>query len=82
MAEKPFIGCQGQAISDEARVTIAAGACLLLLGHERPDDYPKLRQVLVHPDTFVVQREQALGAEAPEVYAELAGLYGLQPLAW
>ena len=62
LAEKPFIGCQGQAITDEVRVTIAAHACLLLLGHERPDCYPRLRQVLVYPDVFVVNRERPLGA--------------------
>ena len=62
LAEKPFIGCQGQAITDEVRVTIAAQACLLLLGHERPDCYPRLRQILVYPDVFVVNRERPLGA--------------------
>ena len=62
LAEKPFIGCQGQTITDEVRVTIAAQACLLLLGHKRPDCYPRLRQVLVYPDAFVVNREQPLGA--------------------
>ena len=62
LAEKLFIGCQGQAITDEVRVTTAAQACLLLLGHERPDCYPRLRQVLVYPDTFVVQREHSAGA--------------------
>jgi MtfA peptidase len=62
LAEKPFIGCQGQAITDEVRVTIAAQACLLLLGHERPDCYPRLRQVLVYPDAFVVDRQQPVGA--------------------
>ncbi len=62
VAEKPFIGCQGQGITDEVRVTIAAQACLLLLGHERPDCYPRLRQVLVYPDAFVVSRERSLGA--------------------
>jgi len=31
-----------------AGVTIAAQACLLLLGHERPDCYPRLRQILVY----------------------------------
>jgi Mlc titration factor MtfA (ptsG expression regulator) len=62
LAEKPFIGCQGQGITDEVRVTIAAQACLLLLGHERPDCYPRLRQVLVYPDAFVVNRERPLGA--------------------
>jgi Mlc titration factor MtfA (ptsG expression regulator) len=61
VAEKPFIGCQGQTVTDELRVTIAAQACLLLLGHERPDFYPRLRQILVYPNAFVVQREQALG---------------------
>ena len=62
VAEKPFIGCQGQAITDEVRVTIAAQACLLLLGHARPDCYPRLRQVLVYPDAFAVSRETPLGA--------------------
>ena len=62
LAEKPFIGCQGQAITDEVRVTIAAHACLLLLGQERPGYYPRLRQVLVYPDAFVVQRERPVGA--------------------
>jgi Mlc titration factor MtfA (ptsG expression regulator) len=62
LAEKAFIGCQGQAITDEVRVTIAAQACLLLLGHERSACYPRLRQVLVYPDAFVVSRERAAGA--------------------
>ncbi len=62
VAEKPFIGCQGQAITDEVRVTIAAQACLLLLGHPRPDYYPRLRQILVYPGAFVVNRERPLGA--------------------
>jgi MtfA peptidase len=61
VAEKAFIGCQGQAITDEVRVTIAAQACLLLLGHARADCFPRLTQVLVYPDAFVAQREQALG---------------------
>jgi len=62
IAEKPFIGCQGQRITDEVRVTIAAQACLLLLGHQRPECYPRLRQVLVYPDAFVAVRERSLGA--------------------
>ena len=61
LAEKPFIGCAGQAITDELRVTIAAQACLLLLGHARPDYFPRLRQVLVYPGAFVVQRVQPQG---------------------
>jgi Mlc titration factor MtfA (ptsG expression regulator) len=61
LAEKPFIGCEGQAITDEVRVTIAAQACLLLLGEPRAPVYPQLRQVLVYPGAFAVEREQALG---------------------
>jgi Mlc titration factor MtfA (ptsG expression regulator) len=61
LAEKPFIGCQGQAITDEVRVTIAAQACLLLLGHPQSDYYPRLRQILVYPNAFVVRRERRLG---------------------
>jgi MtfA peptidase len=62
VAEKPFIGCRGQAVTEEVRVTIAAHAGLLLLGHPKPDYYPRLRQVLVYPDAFVVNQERPLGA--------------------
>lgn len=74
VVEKPFIGCQGQAITDEVRVTIAAQACLLLMGHARPDYYPRLRQILVYPDAFVVRRERPLGdGLVQERRTELAG---------
>jgi hypothetical protein len=54
IAEKKFIGCEGVAITDEMRVTIAAQACLLLLN--RPDYYyPKLKQILVYPAAFIVR---------------------------
>ncbi len=62
IAEKPFIGCQGQKITDDIRVTIAAQACLLLLGQARADCYPGLRQILVYPGSFVADRERPLGA--------------------
>jgi len=56
IAEKTFIGCDGLTITDEMRVTIAAQACLLLLGRTR-GYYPKLREILVYPGSFVVERE-------------------------
>lgn len=60
LAEKRFIGCAGQRIDDEVRVTIAAQACLLLLN--RPAHYfSRLRQVLVYPGPFMVQRVRADG---------------------
>ena len=60
VAEKAFIGCDGLEITDEIRVTIAAQACLLILNHPR-GYYPKLRQILVYPGSFVVQREHTDG---------------------
>ena len=58
LAEKTFVGCQGLVITDEIRVTIAAQACLLLLNH--PGGYfPWLREILVYPSAFVVDRVRA-----------------------
>src|SRR4249920_2484118 len=55
LAEKPFIGCAELEVTDEMRVTIAAQACLLVLN--RPADYyPQLRQILVYPGAFIVER--------------------------
>lgn len=57
VAEKAFIGCAGLVMTDEMRITIAAQACLLLLNRPR-GYYPNLRQILVYPGGFVVQRAQ------------------------
>jgi Mlc titration factor MtfA (ptsG expression regulator) len=56
LAEKAFIGCAGLVITDEMRVTIAAQACLLILNRPHTDYYPGLRQILVYPGAFVVNR--------------------------
>ena len=56
---KPIICCAAQIITDDQRVTIAAQACLLLLGQPSPRYYPRLREVLVYPDAFVVNRVMA-----------------------
>ncbi|MED5619197.1 zinc-dependent peptidase [Ideonella sp. BN130291] len=55
LAEKPFIGCAGMKVTDEVRVTIAAQACLLLLNRP-PHYFPGLKQILVYPGAFVVNR--------------------------
>jgi Mlc titration factor MtfA (ptsG expression regulator) len=57
IAEKPFLGCAGQEITDEVRVTIAAQACLLIL-NRKSDYFPNLHQVLVYPGAFLVERFQ------------------------
>lgn len=51
MYEKIFEGCGGLEITDEIKITIAAQACLLLLGRET-DIYPALRTILVYPHTY------------------------------
>lgn len=60
VAEKSFIGCNGVTITDDIRITVAAHACLLLL-NRRTDCYPYLRQILIYPESFVVQRDQTDG---------------------
>jgi Mlc titration factor MtfA (ptsG expression regulator) len=61
LAEKPFIGCAGLVVTDEMRVLIAAQAALLLLNRDA-DYFGNLRQVLVYPGAFVVEREHADGS--------------------
>lgn len=57
VGSKEFIGCAGQLIDDEVRVTIAAHACLLILN--RPShEYQDLRAVLVYPSTFKVKHDK------------------------
>ncbi len=55
LAEKQFVGCNGLEITDEIRGTIAAQACLLLLG--RRGLYDELQSILVYPGTFWVEDE-------------------------
>jgi Mlc titration factor MtfA (ptsG expression regulator) len=55
VAEKAFIACGGLVMTDEIRITIAAQACLLILNRQT-DYYPKLRQILVYPSAFMVNR--------------------------
>jgi len=73
VAEKPFIGCAGQRIDDEVRVTIAAQACLLLLNRRRPRYFPGLRQILVYPGAFAVDRVQTDGAVVQDQRQALSG---------
>ncbi len=60
LAEKPFLACAGLVLTQEMRVVIAAQACLLLLN--RADSYfPNLRQILLYPGPFIVNRVRADG---------------------
>jgi Mlc titration factor MtfA (ptsG expression regulator) len=60
-----FEGCGGQDITEEIRVTIAAQACLLLIGREH-DVYPRLKTVLVYPHTYVSGKHGLFGGDNGE----------------
>lgn len=54
--ENTFEGCARLDITDEIRVTIAAQACILMLGIEDLSTfYEDLRSILVYPETYVAK---------------------------
>lgn len=52
VAEKSWEGCGGLVVTDEVKVTVAAQACLLLLGHTDHDYFARVPSVLVYPAAF------------------------------
>ncbi len=55
LSEVPFIGCNGLMVTTEMRVLVAAQAALLLL-NRRGASFRNLRQVLLYPEPFIVDR--------------------------
>jgi hypothetical protein len=75
-AEKHFEGCAGLAIDDEMRVTIAANACLLLLGLPH-DMYREVDSILVYPSTVLrPQRTRSVFDASLSVEPARAALIG------
>lgn len=60
-----FEGCGGQEITEEIKVTIAAQACLLLVGREQKV-YPRLKTILVYPHTYTSGAKGMLGGDNGE----------------
>ncbi len=60
IAEKNWEGCGGLMLSDEITVTIAAHACLLLLGLEH-NFYPNVESILIYPAGFLPRRLKGIG---------------------
>ena len=91
VAEKRFVGCDGLEVDDEVRVTIAAQACLLILNRSS-DGFPNLRQILVYPGAFVIERLHpiilgnatgaALQSDAPQVMTGESWTQGQVVLSW
>jgi Mlc titration factor MtfA (ptsG expression regulator) len=55
--EKSFEGCGGQHITEEIKVTIAAQACLLLLGMDH-ELYNRVPTIIVYPNEFQTPRPE------------------------
>src|SRR5213594_4139479 len=72
LADKHCEGCGGLTLTEEMKVTIAAGACLLLLHLEGPC-YPTLRTVLVYPHGFVPKVARSPGSEVAPPPVRLMG---------
>jgi Mlc titration factor MtfA (ptsG expression regulator) len=61
IAGKFWEGCAGQRITDEVRVTIAAHACLLLLGLDDDYDFDNCKSILVYPGGYLQVAEDDFG---------------------
>lgn len=85
IAEKRFEGCGGLKITDEIKVIIAAGACILLL-HRKTDYYPVLSSILVYPHAFIAHRAEYLASgvvsEGPQVLLGESHRCGSVVLSW
>jgi Mlc titration factor MtfA (ptsG expression regulator) len=85
LAEKHFEGCGGIALTDEMKVTIAAQAAILLLGHPKPTYFPKAISILVYPSTYVVQettRDGFIETKGQSVRLGESWVRGVVVLAW
>jgi MtfA peptidase len=66
IAERPFVGCDGQTINDEVKVTIAAQAAFLLLGEEGYY-FDRVPTIFVYPQHQVAEtRRDLMGAQLVE----------------
>jgi Mlc titration factor MtfA (ptsG expression regulator) len=85
LVEKWFEGAAGLTITDEIRVTIAAQACVLLLGREE-DIYPGLRTIIVYPHTYqaheTVHRPEGTQIERAQIRTGESWSYGTIVLSW
>lgn len=89
LAEVPFIGCAGLQVTDEMRVLVAAQAALLRLhprGAAFGPGFGGLRQVLLYPGAFVVNRVQqgpaGLAQDTRQVLAGESWQQGQVVLSW
>ncbi|MDO9018454.1 MAG: zinc-dependent peptidase [Deltaproteobacteria bacterium] len=74
--EKHWEGCGGLEMTDEVRVTVAAEACLLLLGRDH-DLYEDVESILVYPSTVIAaERTAGIFERGGAVVAESEAILG------
>ncbi len=61
LSEKTFEACGGATVDEEVKVTVAAAACVLLLGRRNIWCYPSLRNILIYPESYVAPEPQVIG---------------------
>lgn len=86
VAEKQFLGTDNLEITDEVKVTVAAPACLLVIGIPELDVYPRLREIIMHPHAYG-EVVEAIGPDGtryriPNIRAGEAWRRGPVVLAW
>jgi hypothetical protein len=73
VGERTWVECGGLVIDDEVRVTIAAQACLLLLGHDDDFCFDQVRSVLVYPGTYLRRESRYNQWASPETETPTLG---------
>jgi Mlc titration factor MtfA (ptsG expression regulator) len=63
IAEKRWEGCGGLRMSDEIKVTVAAQACLMILGRTL-DSFDRVQTILVYPRPYRAPEQKPVGASA------------------
>ena len=82
LAKKKFEGCGGLEITEEIRVTVAAQACMLLLGRKTPV-YPRLKTILIYPHTYRSGQKGLFGGDnGSSTRLGESWIYGVVVLAW
>jgi Mlc titration factor MtfA (ptsG expression regulator) len=85
IAEKNWEGCGGLVMSDEIKVTIAAMACLLVIGMEH-NYFDRVQSILVYPSAYVApdvpERGSGIVDEVGQVRLGEAWYRGPVVLAW
>jgi Mlc titration factor MtfA (ptsG expression regulator) len=78
---KEWVGCNGFEVTDEVKATVAAQACVLLLGAIDHDHFASVKSVLVYPTTFNTEANRH-GLEAEAATLGQAWYRGPVILAW